>query len=81
MEGSQAMICQRVDLGNGDYALVCRDRRQALKKCYCRRTAVALCDYKLPSGKDCDRPLCEEHRMQQSEHIDFCLEHWAERWD
>ena len=39
----------------------------APRKCaYCHRQARHLCDYPIDSvtGKTCDKPLCEEHRVQ-----------------
>ena len=56
------------------------------EKCVvCGRYADRLCDWKMPNGKDCDRPLCRECARRppvefgkpKTAEIDYCPEHHA----
>jgi hypothetical protein len=49
-----------------------RKRRCAFCDC---RDAKALCDYRLPSGKTCDKAICFRHRVHVGADRDYCLDH------
>lgn len=71
------MTCRRIDLGNGDFAIAC-NRGERPKPCgvpNCDRVRVALCDFKLKTGKTCDAPLCGMHRFQVGPDLDYCPVH------
>jgi hypothetical protein len=45
------------------------------EKCaYCETRTLALCDFVLPNGERCSRPVCREHR-NQFEDSHFCKGH------
>jgi hypothetical protein len=49
--------------------------RPQVRPCrWCRRTHAWLCDFKLPSGKDCDAPLCDHHTTKAGA-LDYCPSH------
>lgn len=52
-------------------------RRPTFKKChYCDAPHNYLCDFKLPNGKTCDRPMCFRHTHRGAEpNTDFCHKH------
>lgn len=42
---------------------------------YCAAPSSFLCDGPGGGGRDCDLPLCAEHRTQVGENRDYCPEH------
>ncbi len=66
-----------VDLGHGNYAIVCTRGRQQ-KRCYvCQRPAPVLCDYPVAANKSgtCDRACCKTHSKSVGKGRDYCAEH------
>jgi hypothetical protein len=75
-------MCERLDLGDGNFAIICGTRSQP-KFCACGREATALCDWKVPSRKSgtCDEPICVAHAQRVAPGKDLCPVHqqaWAE---
>jgi len=68
-------VCERVDIGNGTYAIVCtRGHRQ---RCKCGRPSTKLCDYPLSgakAGKTCSRPMCDGCSTRVGS-LDYCRPH------
>jgi hypothetical protein len=66
---------------NGMSVHVRMDKRQSEKmRCgNCRRHTLdkRLCDWKMPGGKDCDRPICEFCTVSPAPDKDLCPEHAA----
>lgn len=72
------MGCDRVDLGDGNFAIVCSRGRRA-PKCSvpgCDRPSAKQCDYptKSKSGT-CDKHLCAAHATSGGREIDYCPPH------
>jgi hypothetical protein len=69
-------MCERVDLGNGNVAIVCGGHAKKTF-CACGRESVALCDWKVPAHKSgtCDRPLCASHAKQVARNKHLCPDH------
>jgi len=40
-----------------------------------RQLSSKLCDFKLPSGATCDKPICDFHATSGGKNIDYCPEH------
>lgn len=76
-------MCRHVDLGNGNFAIVCGGKHKP-KFCACGREGVLLCDWKVKSNKGsgtCDEPVCKRHAMQVGPDKHLCPAHqreWAE---
>ena len=61
-------------------AIICsRDSRDKCKDC--GRLCTKLCDFPLANGKTCDRKMCDDHSVNQSPEIDFCLIHSRIPWE
>lgn len=64
---------------DGQRMILCHSERRPEQKCYiCGRPAPFLCDYVLEFGLEnptCDRPLCNEHRVNKGKDTDYCPEH------
>jgi hypothetical protein len=70
------MACEHIKLQNGMSAIVCRARGPRPKPCFwCARPAVLLCDWKLPSGKTCDRSICNDHAQEVAPEKHLCPAH------
>lgn len=76
------MPCNSLNLGNGQFAIVC-SRGHRRKKCWqCREVGDRLCDFVVNRSNDgvpirtCDRPLCSRHTTKgETPDIDYCSEH------
>ena len=56
--------------------VICSRGRHEVKRCaYCGKPATILCDYPLPSGKTCDRPMCNKCRTKIGPDLDVCRVH------
>jgi hypothetical protein len=56
--------------------IICsRGRRKAPRCKWCSNTSTKLCDYKLPSGKTCDAPMCDIHAKRIGPEVDHCMWH------
>ena len=62
----EAHICTR---GPGIYCMPC------WKIDGLRQLSTRLCDFKLPSGETCDKPICDFHSTSGGKNIDYCPEH------
>ena len=70
------MPCERRDLGDGRFAVVCtRGRRSPCVSC--GRPATLLCDYPVAGTKrgTCDRAFCRDHGVNVGPDRDYCLAH------
>lgn len=69
-------MCQRIDLGNGQVAIVCGPRQRA-KFCSCGREATLLCDWKVKGKRSgtCDQPVCSQHALQVGPDKHLCQQH------
>ncbi len=53
-----------------------RGNRNAPRPCaVCGWISERLCDWKMPNGRDCDRPLCAWCTMSPAPRKDLCPEH------
>lgn len=43
--------------------------------CKCGWFAGLLCDWKMPNGRDCDRPMCEAHAFEVGPDKHLCPPH------
>ncbi len=72
------MPCQVIETEHGAM-IACSRGRQPKPKCYiCGTPADYLCDFVLEIGLEnptCDRPLCDEHRVNWLSGVDYCPEH------
>lgn len=54
----------------------CSPGRRREKKChYCRRSSDKLCDFKLNSGRTCDRRICANCAVHLEPDTDICKSH------
>ena len=69
-------MCEHVDLGNGNWAIIC-GTRHSRKFCACGREAQLLCDWKVKDKRSgtCDRPICREHALQVGPEKHLCQPH------
>lgn len=69
-------MCERIEIPGGGFAFICGGRGRH-KFCECGRSAVALCDWKVPDRKSgtCDAPICEKHRVTVAPGKDLCVFH------
>jgi hypothetical protein len=71
------MKCDTIDLGQGQFAIVCtRGRRHNCE--FCSRYATKQCDFPiLKDGKQttCSKFICDRCAVAQSPGIDFCGPH------
>jgi hypothetical protein len=68
--------CDHVDLGGGQFAIICS--RGNTKRCKCGRKSTKLCDWKLhgpKEGKTCDEPLCDGCAVNVAPEKDLCQPH------
>jgi hypothetical protein len=70
-------MCERVPVGNGGFAIVCRGHRRGRRRvCSCGREANLLCDGPgVERGQTCDRPICAACATPGGRNIDYCREH------
>ena len=69
------MACELVNFPGGGSAIICGPRRRRKPCFYCRAPADWLCDWIHVDGITCDRSICVDHRSNQGQEIDYCLEH------
>jgi len=72
------MHCQRVQMPNGLFAILCSSgqvRRQVCRCRSCAQPAPFLCDFRLGNGKTCDAPICADHAWQPAEDKHLCPQH------
>jgi len=73
------MPCERLDIGEGRYAIVCSRGGQRTKPCaICGRPGGLLCDFPLTGekqGKTCDRSICRNCAVSRGPEIDYCPTH------
>ncbi len=61
---------------NGMGVIVCGPKR--IRGCVkCREIADRECDWKLPNGKTCDKPICAKCTVSPAPEKDLCPEHAA----
>ena len=71
------MPCDPVRLRDGTMAIVCsRGSRRRPAHCdFCGEPHEKLCDFRLPSGRTCDKKLCRQHATHRAPNWDYCPEH------
>lgn len=73
------MPCEKVDLGGGNFAIVCGRRSGREKRCkWCEKVATKLCDFPLrgeKAGKTCDAPMCKDCATKWGIDKDLCPPH------
>lgn len=69
-------MCEHVDLGDGNFAIICGGRKRA-QYCACGRASKFLCDWKVAGKKSgtCDKPICERCALNVAPDRDLCPEH------
>lgn len=73
--GRLLMHCDRVKLPGGTTAIICsRGRRRPLCR-WCPRDSSFQCDWKVGSGRTCDKHLCAEHAKEVAADKHLCPEH------
>ncbi len=70
------MTCTTIKVGDMT-AIVCSRGRKPRKKCSeCgTRPATQACDWKMPGGGTCDKPLCRNCSYPPARNKDLCGEH------
>lgn len=69
-------MCERVDLGNGNFAMVCGGHRRVAKCEFCRaRPHTRLCDMEMLDGKTCDARMCDSCATPGAGDLDHCPTH------
>jgi hypothetical protein len=76
------MPCERFNIG-GVTGFACTRGRRKVKRYKCKdcdfkKDAPYLCDWPMPSGKDCDRPCCADHCKEVGPDRHYCVKHQAE---
>jgi hypothetical protein len=73
------MPCQKIDLGNGDFAIACsRGRQRALCEVCRTKPHEVLCDYPLrgkKAGATCSKKLCRGCANSVGANKDLCPPH------
>lgn len=71
------MVCERVPLPGGGFAIMCSSRRR--KRCACGAPATQECDWKVKTRKSgtCDKPICAACSYVPAPDKDLCPEHAA----
>ena len=72
------MNCLRTPLPGGGLAIVCTSRRHGRTRYLCRwcpHTGELQCDWKVASGKTCDKYICAAHAFQVGPEKHLCPEH------
>jgi hypothetical protein len=69
-------VCERIQLPGGGTAMICASGTHSAH-CRCGRSAVALCDWKVPGNHSgtCDAPLCADHAKAVARNKHLCPEH------
>ena len=80
------MTCRTVQLDDHRHAIICMHdghRHRIATSCgHCATRATRLCDWKMPRGRTCSQPLCDEHAHAPALDKDLCPRHaqvWADR--
>jgi len=69
-------VCERVDFGDGGFAIVCGSRRGRRARCeFCKNPHAKLCDYEVASGKTCDAKICASCAKSIGPDRDLCPRH------
>jgi len=74
------MPCAKLPWGDGSM-IVCGSKVRPGPKCWvshCPTPAIKDCDWPLPDGKTCDRPICNDHADHVGEDKDWCPAHSIE---
>jgi hypothetical protein len=69
-------MCETIDLGQGNFAIICGVRKPA--KCqFCKaRPHTRLCDFFLQAeGKTCDARMCDKCTTRGGQDLDHCPNH------
>jgi hypothetical protein len=75
------MACERIQLPNGCFAIVCGTRYAGPKeRCACGKVATLLCDWKVKGKRSgtCDTPICRHCTYSPAPEKDLCKSHTAE---
>lgn len=71
------MTCETFRFPDGGVAIICspRQRRRKCSVAGCTEAGTRQCDYRLGSGRDCDKHLCAGHAVKMGDDVDFCPDH------
>jgi hypothetical protein len=70
------MGCSVQQLENGAIRIMCGpDPKTLCEVSGCDEDHMALCDYSVADGKTCDKRMCEVHRTQAGNNMDYCPDH------
>jgi len=72
------MPCNFIHDDNGLRMIICTRGKPKVQYCNCGKKAVAFCDAPVNVDgviKDCNKPLCNEHRIKIGNDTDVCEEH------
>ena len=74
------MICTKIGLPSGAFAIVCGSRPPAPRCAFCNARSTRLCDGErartLGGGViTCDLPICDAHRQHVDPDLDYCPRH------
>lgn len=68
------MICEPFQLPDGTRGIMCHRARRP--KCsFCSERASLECDFPVPGGKTCDKPICGSCAVKIGPNIDHCPDH------
>jgi hypothetical protein len=70
-EIGENMPCERRD----NMVICSRGKRKPVKCHFCNSDSTLLCDWHMPNGKTCDKPLCRRHARFAGKDIDYCKDH------
>jgi hypothetical protein len=71
------MLCNKVDLGHGQFAFVCT-RGQRHNCQFCSRYATKQCDFPVLNNgreKTCDAWMCDRCAVSKGPNVDWCPPH------
>jgi hypothetical protein len=72
-------MCDKVDMGNGDFAIICGGRHKRQPPCItCGHPSSKLCDFPVVvNGKPrtCDKPICSRCAVSKGPDVDWCQPH------
>jgi hypothetical protein len=71
------MSCEKIDLGNGQFAIICGLRSKPRPCQFCGRASSKQCDFPMGDGKTCDAYMCGNCAHSVGTNRDYCPTHQA----